>query len=315
MKDLFKSTSSNLLSSSHGGRSGKQPLKANSKRFSILILAILTIAALTAVWMLPSTAEESVVEISTLEQLKTFRDNVNNGVSADINVKLTGNINLEGNESNQWTPIGSDDTKPFKGNFDGNSCTISGLYISTDKDFQGLFGFVSSDKAEVKNLTVSGSVAGGHGVGMVAGGINKGTIKNCTAEGSVSGIGNGEVGIGGIVGGCGDCEISNCTAKCSVSGGYVGGIVGSIESFNATVKNCTVTGKVSGEVLAGGIMGIGLAAVTNCVATGDVSFIDIEGVPDDITVIGGIIGGNFAGAVTDCVATGGISANKTEGQV
>ena len=77
-----------------GGYSGKQTLKANGTRFSILILTLLTIAALTAVWMIPSTAEESVVEISTLDQLKTFRDNVNSGVSADASVKLTANINL-----------------------------------------------------------------------------------------------------------------------------------------------------------------------------------------------------------------------------
>ena len=51
--------------------------------------------------------------------------------------------------------------KPFSGVFDGQGHTVSGLYISNGKSFQGLFGFVSGDKSEIRNLTVSGDVKGG----------------------------------------------------------------------------------------------------------------------------------------------------------
>ena len=72
---------------------------------------------------------DNIVEISTAEELATFRDNVNGGNSYEGKaILLTDDITLSGN----WTPIGaySEETednhyldvpvnKPFKGIFDG----------------------------------------------------------------------------------------------------------------------------------------------------------------------------------------------------
>ena len=89
-----------------------------------------------------------VMEIATKADLEEFRDMVSNG-SVYLKAKLTTDIDLQGSESNQWTPISG-----FAGEFDGNGHKISGIYINNSKDDQGLFGCVGN--ATIKNLTVSG---------------------------------------------------------------------------------------------------------------------------------------------------------------
>ena len=58
--------------------------------------------------------------------------------------KLGGNIDLDNN--NSWTPIGSDDNHAFTGTFDGDNFTISGLYINSSSEYAGLFGYVSGSR-------------------------------------------------------------------------------------------------------------------------------------------------------------------------
>ena len=73
--------------------------------------------------------------ISGKEDLDKFRDLVNAGDSfLGEYIKLTGDIELSGSETSQWTPIGTytsdTDNNPFAGIFDGNGHTIKGLYIN-----------------------------------------------------------------------------------------------------------------------------------------------------------------------------------------
>ena len=87
---------------------------------------------------------DNIIEINNEEELKTFRDDVNSGNSYEGKaVLLTSNIDLGGEE---WEPIGfmvpdtdtkNPDTeinKPFKGIFEGNNYTISGIYINDESD-------------------------------------------------------------------------------------------------------------------------------------------------------------------------------------
>ena len=327
----MKNRLSKLLLTAQGGGWSNRTLKTKGTRFSILILTFLTIAGLSAVWLIPSTADESVTAISSLAELKTFRDAVNNGNDYEgKTVKLTANINLEGSESNKWTPIGNSGSKPFSGKFDGQGHTISGLYVnSADAAVQGFFGVVGNadnrnNKVEVSNLTVSGKVSGNTMVGIVAGEMRYSTIKNCRAEGSVS----GNEWTGGIAGYtiCG--TISNCTSTCSVIGGKLltnggtsaggfGGIVGAITLYNSTdiaeVSNCTATGNVSAS---GGNIGVVVGSsgeeyvtVKNCVAIGTVT-----GTGGKSFKVGGVIGSN-SGTVTNCAATGSVSGDSKVGGV
>ena len=68
------------------------------------------------------------------------------------------NIDLKGDENNQWTPIGNQSQK-YIGTFDGNGHKISGLYIDSTSNNQGLFGFVDKG-GNIKNLGIDGTVKG-----------------------------------------------------------------------------------------------------------------------------------------------------------
>ena len=73
--------------------------------------------------------EEGVYQISTAEELEWFAGLVN-GTLEDTqsepaaSAALLCDIDLGGDE---WTPVGMDYSHQFKGTFDGQGCTISGL--------------------------------------------------------------------------------------------------------------------------------------------------------------------------------------------
>ena len=222
---------------------------------------------------------DSPYEISTATQLETFRYLVNNGIEKSAHAKLMNDIDLNGNELDQWTPIGNSIRNSYEGTFNGDGHTISGLYIdSSDNDYKGLFGRVNG--GTVQDLTVSGSVSGHWYVGGVVGYNDGGTVTGCIFSGSGSGTG--------------------------VTGSYyVGGVVGS--NNNGSVKNCYNTGKVSGSNTVGGVVGYSSggssasASVTNCYNTGSVNG------SADSSNVGGVVGRNDSGTVENCYNTDSVS--------
>ena len=208
-------------------------------------------------------SEDHPYEIFTATQLENFRDLVNgeNGNPAAWAV-LMENIDLEGSEAKPWTPIGTRFSNSYSGNFDGNGKTISGLYIVSSDNNQGLFGYLSGT-GTVQNLSVSGSVSVSHGedVGGVVG-YNRGSVENCYNTGEVS----GNRYVGGVVGDNYGGRVENCYNTGTVSdpdsgtGNRVGGVVG----WNiSSVTNCYNTGSVSGNQV-GGVVGYNSGSVTNC---------------------------------------------------
>ncbi|MFI3280999.1 MAG: fimbrillin family protein [Rikenellaceae bacterium] len=180
------------------------------------------------------TVGTNYLAISTAEDLFEFAAAVNSGTSYDgATVKLKNDIDLY---DSPWTPIGTGDN-PFKGHFDGDGYTISGLYINASSEYQGLFG-VLYDFGSIKNLTVSGSF-------------------------TLSGSGFGQ--IGGITGYAGSGSIiENCANKVYIDAplrARVGGIVG---YSGATIINCCNFAKVFGNWQVGGIVGDNLGTVANC---------------------------------------------------
>jgi hypothetical protein len=93
-------------------------------------------------WNSPITGEDievkADIEISNLEELKNFRDEVNNGETFRGKiVKLTNNIDLANEE---WTPIGKNRYNSFKGTFDGQNYIIKNLTsIKNQKEHIGFF--------------------------------------------------------------------------------------------------------------------------------------------------------------------------------
>ena len=90
--------------------------------------------------------------INTYEELKTFRDSVNNGTNSYQTVKLGADIDMNGDD---WTPIGfkkGTTIKIFSGTFNGQGHIISNMKINiadTDNTFIGLFGYTT---CYIKNL-------------------------------------------------------------------------------------------------------------------------------------------------------------------
>ena len=144
------------------------------------------------------------------------------------------------NESN-YNAIGyvvSGGTSPqFKGNFDGNNKTISGIRSTSNKEAQGLFGLIGGWGAvdEVKNLTLTDAqFLGSKDCGGVVGYSNQGgSINNCHVTKSVviTTMGNGAQ-LGGIVAWNYDSNVKNCTSAATLTKegdatvSYAGGIAG-----------------------------------------------------------------------------------------
>lgn len=179
--------------------------------------------------------------------LKNLAELVNNGAT-DINITLTGDINLTG----EWTPIGNYEQK-YTGTFDGNGKTITGLTFNQKETGNvGLIGYLGSG-GKVQNLTLENVNLNGYWyVGGVVGYNNNGTVTACTASGSI----NGKECVGGIVG----CNYLGTVTACyntssTVNGSYlVGGVVG--QNNKGIVTACyNASGSIYGEGTVGGVVG------------------------------------------------------------
>jgi len=197
--------------------------------------------------------------IETKLQLKYLSAHVYSGRNfSNKYIKLGANINLN---DTPWIPIGTSSTSSFQGTFDGNRHIVSGVYINSTSNNQGLFGYVGSG-GTIKNLGVITSyIKGGGYVGGLAG-INGGTITNCYTIGNVEGTSN----VGGLVGqNSSNGTISNCYAIGNVEGTYfIGGLVGQ-NSSNGTISNCYAIGNVEGTYI-GGLVGSNSGAIRNSYA-------------------------------------------------
>ena len=221
-----------------------------------------------------------------------------NGGKTDINITLDKNIDLTGKD---WTPIGTDYDNLYKGTFDGGGHTITGLTVTTNDRFVGLFGRLG-EAGTVKNVVMEGiQITSNHMFGNTGGvaGYSDGTIENCSVSGSVSGT----LYVGGVVGDQWGASITGCSSSATVKGTrYVGGVAGETNS-GATMAACYATGNVTIElghrdrVYVGGLVGFnGGNDVLACYATGNVTS---TGSSTGNVYIGGFLGGNYA-TVTAC---------------
>ncbi len=280
--------------------------------FAAFLCALIMVLLPAAVYAMDGTGtEDNPYQISSAADLEEFRDIVNdeNGKTRNSSACaiLKDNIVLNCNENNQWTPIGSESNR-YTGTFDGNGKTISGIYINTDEDNQGLFGCIGED-GTVKNLGIEDSwISGGDNVGGIAGYSSWG-MENCYNTGSISGGDN----VGGISGQNISGMIRNCYNTGSISGGSnVGGIVGNSSDVSGIsgggVTGCHNDGTVIGSGSnIGGILGNGArnSAISKCYNTGSVSS---SGKGPVAGIAGGIVFGT-----SNCYNTGTISGEEAYG--
>lgn len=230
--------------------------------------------------------QDDPFQIETAAQLAHFAKTVNEGEAYLYKyIVLTADIDLANKE---WTPIGNH-SNPFKGNFNGDNHTVTGMQISGELDRVGLFGECTKHNVNsaIKNITVKDSVICGiNFVGAIVGyaeGIN---IENCRSIGNTI---NGKTDVGGI---------------CGKIGGYSVG----------KVSQCYNSSKVTGRVRVGGIAGMGGIA-ENCLNTGEIMIIDkayqsacggIFGIFDDTTA---------SASITACVNLGKVSGGESFGGI
>jgi len=229
------------------------------------------------------------IRITTPAQLRELRDSVNAGNSFENRtITLANSLDLGNNETNQWTPIGTE-YHPFRGTFNGNGNFIRGLFINSNTRHQGLFGVVGN-AGVVKNLGVIVEILGnGRYVGGLAG-ANHGVIEKSYATGTISGDNT----VGGLVGtNHADGIIENSYALASISGNArpanFGGLAGNnsgilvnsyfsgnvsgwqnvgllvgANSDRGIIGNSYASGSVNGTVSVGGLVGISSEEATVC---------------------------------------------------
>ncbi len=212
-----------------------------------------------------------VYEIGNLDQLKFFRDAVNDGNSfKGQTVKLTTSIDLNKEE---WTPIGKNGA-PFQGTFDGQKNTVSNLKITREtSNFAencgiGFFGYTNAP-ATITNLTINNvDITGSLYIGAVVGyGFTGKEISSCHVTGDVEIEGwwyIGGIGDNGYVSKVSDCSVVGnegsyikAVSYDNEVGSYVGGIWGYRGEGNNTIADCSVDNiDISGMDRIGGICGI-----------------------------------------------------------
>ena len=233
--------------------------------------------------------------VTSADGLMTVAELVNGG-KTDINITLDKNIDLTGKG---WTPIGTSFDNSYKGTFDGGGHTITGLTVTTNDQFVGLFGYLNR-AGTVKNVVMEGiQITSNHMFGCTGGvvGYSWGTIENCSVSGSVSGTDC----VGGVVGSQKAGSIIGCSSSATVKGKhYVGGVAG--EKWG-TMTACYATGNVTLEIASqknlsgGGVVGLnGGSRVLACYATGNVTS---TGSSTGNVHIGGLFGDSYT-TVTAC---------------
>lgn len=183
-------------------------------------------------------SEATAYVITTTEGLDLLAQKVNAGtdysgtyfkLGKDIEYDptvLTIDNNGDSNADSNFTPIGNN-TYQFKGTFDGNGKTISGININnSDATYQGVFGYLYGT---VKNLVVSNcSIVAYQRIGAIAGKLKKG-INESDISGTIE-----------------NCIVSNVTLK---GYNYIGGIAGM--SDKGTIKGCVSAAAITGSRYAG----------------------------------------------------------------
>ena len=168
----------------------------------------------------------------------------NNNGFANKYFRQTENLTYNGT-TNNYTPIGNN-SRYFKGHYDGGGFTISGINVTGSDNYIGVFGYVYY--GSVENIVVANSTfTGNNRVGGIAGYTYSGSVSNCKVMSDVT-IGTpNSSGLyhGGIVGYLAQTELSGCLSMAILTdpndvGSSYGGIAGL--NSNGTINNCIYMG-------------------------------------------------------------------------
>lgn len=325
---------------------GKQALSDIFADVSARLTALAASAANESAWngttVEPGKDASGVYQIGTAEELAWLAAEINNSSnnSQSYSAVLTADIDLG---YRPWTPIGCyvdwQNNHPYRGVFDGQGHTVSGLYVTAlSNGYAGLFGYTSGSTT-IKNLTVEGeirledvSTTAKH-IGGIVGEANA-KLERCVSRVRISAAGFGTrdtCAVGGIAGKLSgamtDCRFEgSIDITCKRGGAYISGGVGGLagNAAGGALTRCVNTGAVTVDkgTGVGGITGITSREVTftQCANTGHIS--------NDTTAVlssgekpkggtGGILGVGKSGnvSISLCYNTGTVSGTTIVGGI
>ena len=325
---------------------GKQALSNIFADVSARLTALAASAANESAWngttVEPGKDASGVYQIGTAEELAWLAAEINNSSnnSQSYSAVLTADIDLG---YRPWTPIGCyvdwQNNHPYRGVFDGQGHTVSGLYVTAlSNGYAGLFGYTSGSTT-IKNLTVEGeirledvSTTAKH-IGGIVGEANA-KLERCVSRVRISAAGFGTrdtCAVGGIAGKLSgamtDCRFEgSIDITCKRGGAYISGGVGGLagNAAGGALTRCVNTGAVTVDkgTGVGGIAGITSREVTftQCANTGHIS--------NDTTAVlssgekpkggtGGILGVGKSGnvSISLCYNTGTVSGTTIVGGI
>ena len=196
-----------------------------------------------------SGVEDDPFIINSTAALDLLAYAVNNNVDnnqgfANKYFRQTENLTYDGT-TNNYTPVGNN-SRYFKGHYDGGGFTISGINVTGSDNYIGVFGHVS--QGSIENVVVANSTfTGNNNVGGIVGHTYGGSVSNCKVMSDVT-IGTSSSSAyyhGGIVGYLREAEITGCLSMATLTdpnnvGSDYGGIAGT--NYNGTINNCIYTG-------------------------------------------------------------------------
>ena len=196
--------------------------------------------------------ESEKYEISNAGQLYWFAEQVNSG-NASLNAVLTtdivvnetvlaadGSLGADPDTLRMWRSIGDDAENIFKGTFDGQGHTISGLYFSNDSNESdvmcaSLFGLSAGI---IQNVGLEDSYLNHYNISAGICASNNGQIVNCYNAGTILGY----------------CASGICIEN----------------SDNGSIENCYNTGVIRGFGLVAGICNMNAGSMKDCYNNNDI---------------------------------------------
>ena len=283
---------------------------------------------------------DTTFTLTTADQLMGFAKLLKGDSTADpavvavafegVTVKLGANMIINEDVTAETAYIWDTTGSVFKGNFDGDGKTVTGIKAVAPENYTNNYGIFSKTEGTVniKNVTFDQLVitaiqavetttdgqttttyvgAGTTGViGYANGAVN---FENVTVKGDIKGLQN----VGGLIGGVGRVAVSvkNCTVEGTVAGYHksnqaqVGGLLGNTYG-ELTVEGCTVKADITSKGgRTAGVCGFpnGTVSVKNTTVEGDIT---ADGSYNG--AIGGILGQAVgASTIENCSYNGSIN--------
>ena len=199
---------------------------------------------------------------------------------------------LANDYSSQYYPVSPD----YRLSYDGNKHSISNVTASTAN--AGLFGTISANGSEVKNLALLDfTVTGTSSAGALAGSASNTTVTNVLARNDSK---------------------TGATVDITATSGSAGGLIGSVTG-NSSVSLSAAALSVNGSANAGGLVGTASGSISQCYSGGHTkngnykdwvtaNHYDVVG-----ATAGGLVGSFAGSAITESYSTCSVSGAMVGG--